>query len=98
MLTIGILTILIAFFGIVCTFIRNLVLLKTFLFGLIVILAFGISIGIIGLSYASQSPNRVSQVINFKYFNESENRETIDRIQFSVGFRIISYKKENYIR
>jgi hypothetical protein len=88
-LAIGVLTILVAFYGIICSFIRKLVLLKFYLFTLCIILAFGLSIGIIGLSYASQSPSKVSQVINFKYFNESENRDTIDRIQFTVNLKEI---------
>jgi hypothetical protein len=51
---------------------------------LIISMLFGVSAGIVGLTYSAAVPDQISQVLNFNYFNSTVNQLNIANIQNSV--------------
>ncbi len=52
---------------------------------------FGVSAGIVGLTYSAAVPDQISQVLNFNYFNSTLNQLNIANIQNSV-FKGVFFK------
>lgn len=82
-IAVGILVVLSSVYGVVVAFVKNFYASLVYLMLLIISILFGVSAGIVGLTYSAAVPDQISQVLNFNYFNSTLNQLNIANIQNS---------------